>query len=315
LGKRSVAALLPRYRETKRLVSRQFSSHQRETVFLALSRRIARDFEVLHGIPREQIELIPNGVDVDRFTPVSPADRERIRASMGIKSGETVLLQVAHDHNLKGVPALLDAGARLFGRGQACRIMVVGRKVSRRKLKRVQRLGITQSVDFFGKTDDILPFYQMADVYVHATRYDACSLSVLEAMACGLPVITAQQNGAADLIEHGRDGFVFDREDTAALDDYLQTLRDQDVRGRMAIAARMRAEQLSLEQNFQTLQQLYERIADRKRGQLDATSHDYRAYYLRTRISSFGVAERIDAAATPTVEGCGQLVRIDGARG
>jgi UDP-glucose:(heptosyl)LPS alpha-1,3-glucosyltransferase len=271
-------------------------------VFIALSRRIVDDFVAVHGIPRGQIELVPNGVDIHRFSPGTEASRERIRVSMGIKSDETVLLQVAHDHYLKGVPALLHAGARLLGSGEACRIVVVGRETSRRTLKLTKQLGIEPNVHFVGKTDDILPFYQMADVYVHATRYDACSLSVLEAMACGLPVITTLQNGAADLIEQGRDGFVFDRQDTAALDNYLETLRDRDVRRKMAIAARGRAEQHSLEQNFEAFHQLYERIADRKRSHGDAASHDYRAYYWRTRVSGIRTDDRANEVSRLDVE-------------
>jgi UDP-glucose:(heptosyl)LPS alpha-1,3-glucosyltransferase len=240
-------------------------------LFIALSRQIVNDFVTLHGIAREKIELVPNGVDIDHFSPGTQVSREQIRASMGIKSDEMVLLQVAHDHHLKGVPALLRSGATLLRNGEACRIVVVGGKPSRQSLKQVKQLGIESSVRFAGKTDDILPFYQMADVYVHATRYDACSLSVLEAMACGLPVITTLQNGVADMIEHGRDGFVFDRDDAAALDEHLQTLRDQDVRGQMAMAARDQALQHSLERNFETIHQLYVRIANRKRSDLPDT--------------------------------------------
>jgi UDP-glucose:(heptosyl)LPS alpha-1,3-glucosyltransferase len=272
IGRRSIAALLPRNRETKRLVARQLSSHDRETLFIALSRRIISDFETLHGIPRDQIELVPNGVDAHRCSPGTEVDRRQIRASMGINSDETVLLQVAHDHRLKGVPALLRAGATLLRNGNECRIVVVGGKPSRRTLKLAKQLGIEANVLFAGKTDNTVPFYQMADVYVHATHYDACSLSVLEAMACGLPVITTLQNGAADMIEHGRDGFVFDRQDTAALDSCLEKLRDRDVRQQMALAARQRAEQHSLQRNFEAIHQLYVRIADRKRNHLSATS-------------------------------------------
>jgi hypothetical protein len=122
-------------------------------------------------------------------------------------------------------------------------------------------------------------------------------------MACGLPVITTLQNGAADIIEHGRDGLVFDRKDAAALDDFLQTLGDRDLRQKMALAAREQAQRHSLERNFETIYRLYVRIADRKRGHVEHTNNDYQAYLLRMRVSDRRRTDkRADEASRLTAE-------------
>ncbi len=265
LGELPTAALLPRYRETRRIVARQYSTENHE-VFVALSRKIIDDYVSLHGIPRQQIQLVANGVDVDRFSPGNGNERAQKRSSMNIKDDEIVLLQVAHNHVLKGIPALLQAAATLASKGNSCRVVVVGGRPSRKTRGLAKRLGISSIVDFVGPSDDVVSFYRMADVYVHATHYDACSLSVLEAMACGLPVITTIQNGATDMIDHGQSGFVFDKQDSAALDNHLEALVDPGVRQAMAKAARQRAEQYSLEHNFQSLYRLYTQLLARRQS-------------------------------------------------
>ena len=77
-----------------------------------------------------------------------------------------------------------------------------------------------------------------ADLLVHPSRYDPCSLVVLEALACGLPVVGSAQDGAAELIRAGESGFVLaDPDDVAALAARLEELRDPVLRQRLADGA------------------------------------------------------------------------------
>jgi UDP-glucose:(heptosyl)LPS alpha-1,3-glucosyltransferase len=85
-------------------------------------------------------------------------------------------------------------------------------------------------------------------------------------MACGLPVITTIQNGASDMIQHDQDGYVFDKQDTAALNDHLERLVDPERRQAMAQAARRRAEEYSLQHNFEALYQVYTRVLNRRQA-------------------------------------------------
>ena len=72
------------------------------------------------------------------------------------------------------------------------------------------RLGLEHRVSFLGPVEDITPYYAAADVYVQPTFYDPCSLVVLEALACGLPVITSRFNGAAELMTADVHGYIID---------------------------------------------------------------------------------------------------------
>src|SRR5690606_27078557 len=105
------APLLPRYREFAALNRRQYAQDGR--LVLALSRMVRRDLSADYGVKDEQLRLIYNGVDTERFSPVHrERHREPTRARLGVKD-ETLFLIVAHNLKLKGVPSLLRAMQRL----------------------------------------------------------------------------------------------------------------------------------------------------------------------------------------------------------
>ncbi len=90
-------------------------------------------------------------------------------------------------------------------------------------------------MSFLGACDSVLPYYAAADTFVLPTHYDACSLTVLEAMACGLPVITTCANGVSELIEDQIDGLLLPSStDLAALRESIQTCRCEATRQSLA---------------------------------------------------------------------------------
>jgi UDP-glucose:(heptosyl)LPS alpha-1,3-glucosyltransferase len=76
--------------------------------------------------------------------------------------------------------------------------------------RKAEQLGIGHLVKFTGQVDSMPRLYAAADAFVHPTFHDACSLSTLEALASGLPVITTRVNGAADGMQSGREGYVIE---------------------------------------------------------------------------------------------------------
>ena len=92
--------------------------------------------------------------------------------------------------------------------------------------RQARRLGVGARLKFWGPQDDLSPFYQAATVLALPTIYDPCSNVVLEALACGAPVITTNANGAAEFLTPGENGEILTRPDdltglTRALEDYL----------------------------------------------------------------------------------------------
>jgi UDP-glucose:(heptosyl)LPS alpha-1,3-glucosyltransferase len=209
-----------------------------------------------------------NGADVRRFTPQHRAThRAAVRRQLGVTGHGVLLLIVAHNFRLKGVYELLEAVRRLVARGQPVHLTVVGGKRLRAARRAAKRLGVEGRVHFAGRVTDVVPFYAAADVYVQPTRYDPCSLVVLEALASGLPVITSRHNGMAEQIADGIEGSVLhDPANVAELTSRLEPLMDPDLRHRMGEAARRRALELPFESNCTAIESIYEEIRARRRA-------------------------------------------------
>ena len=256
-----IERLLPRYRETAELTRRQFDCSG-PTHFLALSNMVAADMRSFHGVPSERISVIYNGVDAARFDPARRTEQGAgVRRALGVGEDEMLLLLVAHNHDLKGAPALLQAAGKLNADGGKVHAAVVGGKPSPRHLRLAERCGLSGRAHFVGPKDDTAPYYMAADVYVHPTFYDACSLVVLEALASGLPVITSRFNGAGELIIDDVHGCLLqDPADAGELAELLRRFNSNDRRRRMGLAARAFAEQQTFEKNYEQIFALYERL-------------------------------------------------------
>ncbi len=258
--KRAMLRVLPRYRDFRHLMARQFGDPQR--IVIAVSQMCARDYQHYHGVPAERIRLVYHGTDNVRFSPEHRGRwREEIRDRLGIEGDEILLLFVGHDYQRKGLATAVRAANRLAAEGAPVRLVVVGAR-KRRSLPAFSSAGVVINV---GAIDDPVPYYAAADVFVLPTFYDPCSLSVSEAAASGLPSVTTRFNGAAELLTEGVDGSVIsDPADDAELAGALRPLLERDVRRRMGEAARKLALKHALDRNCDQIVSIYQQIAGRQ---------------------------------------------------
>jgi len=214
-----------------------------------------------YHLSNDRIRVIYNGVDPEVFRPeMLTSLRESTRSSRGLEDQHIHLLQVAVNFQLKGVDTSLHALAALPDHVQLT-VVGGGRIASFQKLAR--RLGVAERVIFTGTCHDPRPWFSAADIYIHPTRHDAGSLSVLEAWAAGLPVITTRKNGSAELMTEGQHGFLMDDpENAAGLAGHINRLFDADLRTKMALPCRILAEQNSLHVQFQTIARLAREMID-----------------------------------------------------
>lgn len=255
--KRAAARLLPRYREFDALARRQYTSDGR--IVLALSRMVAGDLQRYDGVRPQQIRIVYNGVDTERFSPAHrAAHRDATRAQLAVAPDEILLLIVAHNFRLKGVPTLLRAVGQLRAAGFPIRLVVAGGRPGRHWSQMARRAGAADATIFSGSTDDPIPLYAAADVYVQPTFYDPCSLVVLEALASGLPVVTSRFNGAGELMTPGREGYlVADPADADELMAALLPLVDRERREMFGRAARALALRHTLDHNVDEILSAY----------------------------------------------------------
>jgi UDP-glucose:(heptosyl)LPS alpha-1,3-glucosyltransferase len=200
-----------------RSIERKQYETARSQRVVAVSNLVKRHLEEFHHIPREQIYVVPNAIDPKRLAVSQPgAVRCAFRNKIGLEPGDLTGLFVGHNFALKGLKPLLTAlGARLERNFHARPIHLVvcgsGEPGSYRRLAR--QLGLKDRVHFLGYYPDVEDCYWSSDFFVQPTYYDPCSLVVLEALACGLPVITTAQNGASELLTDGTDGYILTNPD------------------------------------------------------------------------------------------------------
>jgi len=248
-----------RQTERRQLVSSRF--------VVAVSQSVADALRHLYGVAPERIAVVPNGVDTRRFTPAACA-RHRVasRAEFGVID-EVAFLVVAQNFRLKGLDATLAAVARLAGRGKPVKLLVAGGGPIDRYRRSLAGTAAAERVAFLGHCDAMERVYAAADVFVHPTFHDACSLATLEALASGLPVITTIANGAADGMVNGREGFVLQRAgDVAALSEAMDALLDADRRAACAAAAANVGQARSFAANCDGILAVYEKVLRQRSG-------------------------------------------------
>ena len=170
------------------------------------------------------------------------------------------------NYRLKGLAPLLRAVA-LMPRNRPFRLAVVGHPKYGAYERLAHRLGITNRVVFLGHRDDPRDAYFASDFLVHPTFYDPCSLVALEALACGLPVITTRYNGASELLSPPTDGVVIDDPHNAmSLAGAMTSMLDHPYRASAAQAARQLANRWTFEHHYRAMLDAFSEVQRIKRA-------------------------------------------------
>jgi len=207
-------------------------------------------------------------VDHRTFDPhLRLARRAAARRELGLLDQDFVLLLVGNDWKKKGLQWLLEAVARL--RHLALKLLVVGRDDRAPYEPLIREMGIDQHVRFLEPSADIVRFYAASDVYVGPSLHDSFAFPPIEAMACGLPVVTSSRNGGAEIISHGTDGFILqDPADIGQLAGLIKRLYDDQVlRKRIGDNAAKTVRQYTWDRNAAELGALFEQVIAKRTGQ------------------------------------------------
>ena len=275
LGKK----LNPKFWTYRDLEEKQYSPERRVQV-VAVSRMVARHVQEFHGVPESRIHVVPNAIDPDRVRISDPeAIRRTFRTAMGLPSDDLVGLFMGHNYALKGLePLIRGLAARNRSGIKPIRLLVCGGGRPGRYRRLARRLGVEEAVHFLGFHEDVRECYWSSDFFVSPTYYDPCSLVVLEALACGLPVITTSCNGASELMTNGREGFVLSAPDACAeLVAALDAMADDSRRRSMSEEAAILGRDWTFDRHVDALVAVFEGVAasraerGRRDGGQDAT--------------------------------------------
>ncbi len=184
-----------------------------------------------HGL-RAPAAAISNGIDLTKFSPGKP-DLQVLRR-FRLPEDRPLIIHVNRLSEEKRIDVLLDAMVKLPGRAH---VVLVGSGPAEAELRaQVERLQIADRVSFLGfvRDVDLLQLRRAAAIFAIPSEADLQSLSTMEAMACGLPVVAANAYALPELIHHGKNGFLFQPGNSEELAHYLdQLLSDEELRARM----------------------------------------------------------------------------------
>lgn len=195
------------------------------TWFLPVSQQVAGDLKRFYS-PKGNTQVIYHGVDLEQFNPQSRRRlRTMARQTLGLSEDVFILLLIGNDWKNKGLVCLLEALSRLDE--ERFRLLVVGQDDRGPFEATLTKDRVGERVHFLPLRADVEFYYAAADCYVAPSLEDAFALPVLEAMACGLPVIVSSHAGANEIVTDGADALILkDPRDPTELATVIRRLLD-----------------------------------------------------------------------------------------
>lgn len=192
-------------------------------------RRVLLDY----GLSPQQAVLVHSAVNLDRLA-VPAASRE----SLGVPEGVPLLVSAGALVGHKDHATLLDAMAEVRKHSPDARLLILGEGPLRSDLEAlIQRLGLTQLVQLLGHRDDAPAVLRAADIYVSSSWSEGLGTSVLEGLACGIPVVAAEAGGIPEIVLDGETGWLVPNRNAGALAAAIVECLEHPEEGRRRAAA------------------------------------------------------------------------------
>jgi len=215
-----------------------------------------------YGLKRP-IDILPNFIDADFFRPAkNKTEKEKLKKKLGIAGKALVYMgRVSYE---KSIDVAIRAFALALKKEKDIKLLIAGDGPERLALEKLaEDLGIKNKIDFLGfkRGKDLLEVLQAGDIFVTASKSENMPLSVLEAMAAGLPVIGVDSLGVPEIVKDGKNGFIVPPDDHEALaDKIVEFMKDDKLIKEFALASRELALGYSEERTAKLLEDAYKKI-------------------------------------------------------
>ncbi len=183
---------------------------------LAKSHRFrAGEIEHVHGV----------GVDTSRFKPIDKEDRRERRERFGYKDDDFLMFYAAEFNKNKNQQFLIKALAKIKDSIPNARLLLAGEGLLQDSCKKLAaELGVNHMVDFLGYRNDIVTILPMCDIAVASSLREGLPVNIMEAMACGLPVVAVKNRGHIQLVKNNENGFIINSEENELFSKKLMEL-------------------------------------------------------------------------------------------
>jgi glycosyltransferase involved in cell wall biosynthesis len=181
--------------------------------FSAISPEIASEW-TSSKVPRKKIHMIPNGVDTALFTPANAAQKSALREKLNLPQTAFIAIYTGRLVSYKGLPLLLKVWGEILCRHEKALLLLAGsggldiHNCEAQLHDHVKAAGLEKNVWFLGSVQNIPEYLQAADLFVFPTENDAFPSSIVEAMACALPVVTTPVGAIKTIVTHRETGLL-----------------------------------------------------------------------------------------------------------
>ncbi len=226
------------------LVRRRNRQLLKADAFVGLSSEQSQEFRA-GGVAPERIRVIPQCLDENVFTPVSGTGKAALRRALGLPENELIVVYTGRLVSYKGLPVLLEAWKTICAQQPTGRLVLVGAggvdiyNCEAALRQYVQTNGLSGRVTFTGAVSNVPDYLKAADIYAFPTENEAFGLALIEAMGCGLAVLSTTTGGIKDFVEDEHNGLVMqagNRDD--AVRQLNRLLTQPELRLRLGEAAR-----------------------------------------------------------------------------
>ena len=204
----------------------------------------ARDFPHLRPL-RDKVVVMPNGIQLDCYQkPVSSEEKSELFSRYGLRDNGYTLVMVTRVSKEKNIMEILQFFPDLLRVLPEAQLVIVGEGPDRKRLEKYcAQKGLSDRVRFTGRIppEEVYRYYAMGDLFVSASTFELHSMSYLEAMACGLPLVCREDSCLQGVLENGENGFSY-RDEQEFIDAVEKILESDELRSRMSAEALKRAE-------------------------------------------------------------------------
>ena len=209
----------------------------------------------------DRITVIPNGIELDRFSQrLSYEERHELRKSLGIDDKTMALLIVSRLSKEKNIGEIISYLPNLLKKSPDTKLVIVGDGPDRKHLEKLTcSLQLENNVIFVGRvaSDNVWRYYDAGDVFVSASVFEVHSISYLEAMANGLPMLCREDEALRGVLEQGENGLIYNSPDEF-YDCACRLLNDDEKKKKMGLCSRKRAENFSSDNFASRMFEIYE---------------------------------------------------------
>lgn len=216
----------PLIKKAGKFITRRILGRQLHDMHLANAKSQYRFLSSYSQIPRSRLTLLADAVDCNRF---QPGDKEEARRKLNLDNRDFVIICVAQARSEKRLDFIIRAAKRVIESKPSCqtKFLYVGDGPLVHELKKlVMEFGVDNIFRFYGRQDNVAPFYQAADIMVHAAERESFGLAIVEGMASGLPVVASAAAGPSETIVNGKNGMLVEIDNfeafVAAIHNYIE---------------------------------------------------------------------------------------------